>query len=291
MMNGYMVTAIVYIAIQLTIAAFIVVLNSILIIALIKKRSLQTPSNAVLGFLCSSDLIVGIILLSLCFLNISMVFSQRIDEEANLFDAFAKALLGFTGLSSLFMILVNLDRYFAICHPYNYLQHATSKLYAIVSICTFLIYAFVIAVSYVTDITYGTYSRKVILAILLIVTMGFLIYCNMKILGVIRRHRREIASNERQSEEQQSSFQSETKRYRIIFILIILFAICKLPYNSLYLLVSIANIRMTWHVIILLCLSDNLLLLNSILNPVVFCYRVAILRNAVKEIFCCQRPV
>ena len=103
-----MVVSIVEHFIQLSLACLIVVLNVLLIITLVKRRSLQTPSNSVLGCLCSSDLLIGVVILPLSGLDISITFGQHSAERLTLFINFAKALYGLTGLSSLFMILVNL---------------------------------------------------------------------------------------------------------------------------------------------------------------------------------------
>ena len=274
-----------------TIAVFVVALNCIFIIVLLKNRSLQTSSNAVLGCLCSIDLLVGIFTIIVLALRHLIMYGQGSYERYTLYDAFFAMYFGFTGLSSLCMILVNLDRYFAICHPYKYIKYATPKLYKIVFICTCLVYALAITVSFATDNIYGIKFLYVIFAIIFTATMTVLIYCNWKILRVIARHRREIASVERNINGQNSGFQGETKRYRIIVILVILFAICNLPQILSYLLFLIGSLRMTLPLIIFYNVSSFLLLVNSLVNPLVFCFSVKCFCTAVKTLFCCQRVV
>ena len=274
-----------------TIAVFVVALNGIFIIVLLKNRSLQTSSNAVLGCLCSSDLLVGIFTIIVLALHNLIMYGQGSYERITLYNAFITMYLGFTGLSSLCMILVNLDRYFAICHPYKYIKYATPKLYTIVFICTCLVYALANTVSFAMDKIYRAIWEEVIFAIIFTATMTVLIYCNWKILRVIARHRREIASVERHSHGQNSGFQGETKRYRIIVILVILFAICKLPQILFYLLVFIGNLRVTLPLIIFSYVFSCLLLVNSLVNPLIFCFSVKCFCTAVKTLFCCQRAV
>ena len=285
-MGALEVVAAVYVFVQPTISVCVVVLNCLLIIALAKSRSLQAPSNTVLGCLCSCDLLIGILTLFLWGLNISMTFSNSDYESRNLFSASAKVYLGFTGLSSLFMVMVSLDRYAAICHPYQYLGYSTPKLYTIISASASTVYAIVIILAYVMDNIYDVHVCSVIYAITFIATTTILIYCNWKIWRVIRRHRREIASVERHGD-----ISSETKRYRIIIILTILYAVCKLPLIMLYLLLFIRNFGIIEPLRILGFVSDILLVLNSFLNPLVFCFRITGFRNAVKKLLCCQRPV
>ena len=126
-----------------------------------------------------------------------------------------------------------------------------------------------------------------ILMIIFSITAIVLTYCNWNILRVIRRHRRRITSAERCRDEQHSRFQRDTKKYRLVVTSVMLFIVCKTPSFILILVVFIAKcLPWTWTLRILFHFSNNLLLLNSVLNPLLFCFRVTIFRNAVKELFC-----
>ena len=274
---------------NMVLSTFVVLLNAPFLIVLVKNRSLQTSSNAILGGLCCSDLITGILSVILTAINISKF--EGSSETTDLYSETFQFCLIITGLSSLFMILVNLDRYFAICHPYKYLQYATAKRCTVISICTCLAYAATVGVSYAMDSMYKGYSTNGIIMVVIIVTALMLLYCTWKIAGVIRRHMTEICSIENSRDPQHSRFQCEKKRYRITVILVILFAFCKLPQVVSYVIVVKRDIQMTTSVFSFAIVSDSLLLLNCFSNPLVYYFRMQMFRRAMKKIFCCQSTI
>ena len=274
---------------NMVLSTFVVLLNAPFLIVLVKNRSLQTSSNAILGGLCCSDLITGILSVILTAINISKF--EGSSETTDLYSETFQFCLIITGLSSLFMILVNLDRYFAICHPYKYLQYATAKRCTVISICTCLAYAATVGVSYAVDSMYKGYFTNGIIMVVIIATALMLLYCTWKIAGVIRRHRIEIFSIENNRDAQHSRFQSEKKRYRITVILIILFAFCKLPQVVSYVIVVKRDIQMTTSVFSFAIVSDSLLLLNCFSNPLVYYFRMQVFRKAMKQLFCCQNTI
>ena len=282
------ILVLVYVSIFSILSTSVVFLNGLFLIAFLKKRSLHSPSNAVLLGLCCSDLLIGI----LSFVQwILLIFgiANTFNEQTYLF--FFNSFFACTGISSLFMTLVNLDRYAAICHPFKYLQYATPKLYAVISISTCLASFVVISIVYALDKTYGK-NNSIVLFVIIVATAKFMwIYFNWKIFQVIHRHRREIASVERLSSGQQNRFQADTKRYRIMVLLIILFVSCKLPPSIFYMLVVVRSIEITNSLFIASVVFDTLLLLNSLFNPLVYYFSASMFRTAMKSVLCCQRDI
>ena len=283
-MNFPIALMIVYISIQLVLSVSVILLNGLFIISLAKTRSLHTPSNAVLGCLSLCDLLVGTLAFVLWMLQIVSIATKqsRTYEMSIVFQG----LMSCIGYSTLFMIFVNFDRYTAICHPFKYLLHATSKLYTIISTCTFLLYAIATAVSYLLFSITNSFHREVTFAIMAIATTTILIFCNWSISRVIRRHRREISSVERNSDEQHHRFQNERKRYYVILLLVVIFAICKIPRVIFSFNIQRSHSNMLFY--ILGITSNTFLLLNSLLNPIVYYFRIKLFRNAMKELLCCQ---
>lgn len=286
-MNWFPIFTVTYHAVKLFLSISVVILNGLILFACAKKRSLRTPSNAVLGFLCCIDLVIGIVTLPLSVLHVLISFSNSYYDMIAPFIAISRVYWMVAGLSTLFMKLVNLDRYAAICHPFKYMQLGTTKIYVITSACTCLVYALLMSVTYFMDNLYNTYSEFMVFVIVFSAAKITLIYCNWQVFKVLRRHRRQITSVERINDGQCRGFQSETKRYRVILLLVILFAVCKLPHIISYVLIVIVKAYWTLSFYTFVLVSDFLLLLNSLVNPLVYYLRIRVFRNAVKEVFCC----
>ena len=287
-MDLFRTTLIAFLIIQFVLSLSVVILNGLIMAAFVKKKTLQTPSNAVLGCLCCSDLLIGILTLPIWGIYVSLALNHSFWDNKLLMISIAEAFLVFTGLSSLFMLLVTLDRFTAICHPYKYLEHAVAKRYAVISACTCACYIFLFTATYIIDKLYQIYSVAIVIITVFSATSFILICCNLKILKVIRRHRREIVSVERQINSQNSGFSRETKRYHTIVLLVILYFSCKVPHIALFVFILMQKLRFTVSLFILAKVSDILLLVNSICNPLVYCLSISSFRNAVKEILCCR---
>ena len=290
MMNTYMILTIVHVSSHLVLSILVVVFNTSILVALVKKRALHTPSNAVLGCLCCSDLLIGMISSVLCSLDISIIA----DVESYTFEAYYKlseVYVVFIGLSSIFIAAINLDRFASICHPYRYLQHATAKLYAITSVCTCTVYALLVTFCLVIEKFYHKAFISVTVMVIICVNILIVLFCSWRIVKVILRHRREIVSVARVNGEQQSSIQNETKRYLIVVVLVILFFVCAIPRIVGEFIVAFGTLHFSFAFIVYSGIANSLMLLNSLINPVVYFFRIKLFRNAVKELFCCQRSV
>ena len=277
----------IYCSVELVLSFSIILLNGIFIIAFAAKKVLHTPSNSILACLCCSDLLIGLVTLLIMSLAFSGVIADIYDAKyIFMFNLFVAAL----GISSLFMALVNLDRYFAICHPFKYLQHASPKTYTVISTSACIVFSLVIAACYILDGIYIYLHSVILIPMLIVGTTGIIIvYSNWKILKVIRRHQREIVSIERNCNRNSVGFQRERRRYRIIVILSVVFIFCNLPPSVVYSLIIVKNIQLTGAAFYTSMVADVLLLLNSLLNPLVYCFSIRQFRTAMKSVFCCQR--
>ena len=115
---------IIFLALDFIMAVLTIAGNSIFMLTLIKTRELHTPSNMLLGALCLSDLLVGFIVHPMFITFYFKAQLQRTHDEVTEKMIFTAQHIC-TGLSFLFGVIVSLDRYAAICHPYRY--HALAK--------------------------------------------------------------------------------------------------------------------------------------------------------------------
>ena len=275
-------------SIEALLAVLVVLLNACVLITLVRKQALHTPSNTVLGCLCCSDLLIGIISIPPSAILMSLEFESYNDNKEIIYATATKLLTSLNGLSSLFIILVNLDRYAAICYPFKYLQYATTKRFTIIAVSSFSIYAILMLVATLVDAYISSYSEYVAFTTIFIATILILMHCHWKLFRVTARHRREIASTQRSSGLEQNESYGDANRYMIIVILVVLFLLCKVPSIIYFLLLIIKEFG---DGMFLLALFSNIIILcNSLLNPILYCYRISVFRDAIKEVLRCQRP-
>jgi len=124
--DSMVASANVLIGVNILLMVLIIISNGMFLITLIRKASLHTVSNILLGALSLSDLLIGTILEP--FGIFQLVKLSQLQYNAQLFAI--KVLLSHSliGLSFLYVTLITCDRYLAICHPFKYLRYATNKL-------------------------------------------------------------------------------------------------------------------------------------------------------------------
>ena len=288
-MGWLLALSITYFVIQLFSSIAAVLLNSLIVIGLVNVSSLHTPSNVALGCMCCTDFLIGILSIPLWALNVSMTFGDSYQDNIQSYLAIAKVYLSFTGLSSLFMTLVNLDRFVAICYPFKNLKYVTLRLYAVIAICVFVIYMLLMGAAILLDMQYHSNVSAATFFTIFSITTIMLIVCNRKVLKVICRHRREIASVESNTDRNNARFQSETNRYRVIITLVILYVCCQVPQIITFLIIVCRANQFSISLYLFFRVSDILLLFNSFLNPLVYCLRIKSIRNAVKRVLSCQK--
>ena len=95
-------------------AALTVLANGTFLITLVRKHSLHTSSNILLGALCVSDLLVGLVLqptwMADLFMRINRQFSFHLVQLKVILMLFL------VGLSFDYIALISFERYSAICH-------------------------------------------------------------------------------------------------------------------------------------------------------------------------------
>ncbi|XP_068705438.1 beta-2 adrenergic receptor-like [Montipora foliosa] len=115
------------------IGALIVVVNSLVISMVYKKKTLRSFTNLFLGSLALSDLVTGLMGVPLLLVCMNMIRADICISSVILFR--------FTGISSVcHVLLIASDRYFAIVHPYRRASHMTKRR-AICAICLVWVFA------------------------------------------------------------------------------------------------------------------------------------------------------
>ena len=282
--NGSLKSALIFLIFDVIVALSTIICNSIFMITLIKTRSLHTPSNILLGALCFSDLLVGFIVQPI---TISFFAILRINHTINipLITTLSLTFYLCTGLSFLCVVLISFDRYLAVCHPYKYHSKATCKTHIILVSIAAVIWTCFAGTRLFLAMTVTFEIIRLSLSALCIIVVIFSYARIYKIVSRLRRCMHADSASSCGGSDIQTQ-RRERRKSCTMAIIIGIFFVCYLPYTALYvshfirrmfcLNSQFVNILSNWSVF--------LVLLNSLLNPIVYYARSREIKDAVLKI-------
>ena len=263
-----------------------VMLNCLTIYALTKLSSLPRPLKTLLLSLAVSDLGVGLMVLPSRIASFVMIMEQKTENNPayNITVKFFSFTLNLFGFASFFGVtLLSLDRFLAIYLHLRYKELVTHK----------RVYAAVIskwAFSAVLSFMRLWISEQILYIIFVVIYILFLLTMtalNYKIYEVVRHHAKQIQATlqvitpHNSRAEMRNAAAASRRKFGIGALLIYLaFLICYLP-NLLSLIISLFSLTST---VVLDLYSLTLLFLNSTLNPLIYCWKLRQIRQAVVNI-------
>ena len=251
--------------------------NSLILIALHKESSLHPPSKLLLRNLATTDLCVGLIAEPLFVVNCISTAS----EQWNMFRYTSAVGLAtgyiFSGVSVLTLTVISVDRLLALLLGLRYRQVVTLKRTYVIAIA--------IWVACTVYSAMGFWIRLINLLWVIIGTSLCLIisvFSYTKIFLTLRHHQNEIQDHVQQPN---LTNQLNIARYKkavstAIWLQLTLVA-CYLPFNLVSVLMSYSGLSSS------LCdvriYTVTLVYLNSSLNPILYCWKIEEVRQAVKN--------
>jgi len=286
--NAIKVHAIVLLSVNAPIALMTIIGNGMFLITLFATRCLHTPPNMLLGALALSDLLVGIVGQPLWICELSLTFSgkdARLFHEINYLVVWALILF-----SSVFINIVSLDRYIAVCFPIWYHARATCKTHITAAV---LVLATCI-VTYCTGYLFKVKTEASILDKLYNSLVGLLLlltgFYNFKVFIVVKKQRIHIRDSSAVENSSDSPHRSqESYKTFIIPILTLLFFACYSPMLLVEGVLELLHILSKRDIKITRFWIEFLVLLNSFLNPIAYYARMETFRDAATVLFCQTR--
>ena len=265
--------------------------NGIFMVTLIKQKTLHTPSNMLLGALCSSDSFIVLFVQPIYWANY-LEHAQNIHRNGNpVFKRVMEVLVETSfGVSFTFVILISLDRYFAICHPKKYQAKATCKTHLCITIVSAITFAslFRLYMFFLERLS----STKTYLGMLFyvrfvryILPFALILFCYTKIYIAIVKQRRVHIAIEEISDAADYAQRSDLRRNKqeenkagTIAIILVCFYLCYLP-NFVVSSLNIDGVAITVAII----WTDFMLFASGLINPIVYYLRSTEIRNAAKR--------
>lgn len=249
--------------------------NTLFIVAFARTRELRTYANLFLVSLSCTDLLVGSIVEPLYITRQTLALSGI--DDCGVWIAYLTMALFCTGASFLNLTLISCERYVAIFSPLNYMRLVTkSRVLSIIG-GVWLAWVTLTCVRFA-----GIPNRIVYLICFAVIGSCYAItaFVYFFIFREARRHHRRIVSEQQNYDPLAPSVARETKLAKTMAYIFGALLVCYLPGMTILLIRTIKGDSpqllynyYPW--------AENLIFLNSALNPMIYCWRNREIRRAV----------
>ena len=256
--------------------------NTLILVALHKESSLHPPSKLLLRSLAITDLLVGIIVEPLNVAYLMSVRSKRWDICYNVYVALLLASYILCAVSLLVLTAISVDRLLALWLGLRYRQVVTLR-----SVYITVIVMWVLPIVATTSYIWNPQLLLLLLYIHLSLCLSIIIFSYMKIFFMLRHYQIQAEINVAQEQPRQA-IPLNIARYRkavysALWVQFTLF-ICYLPFGITQALTDLKSVRFSSSVYLAKTFSFTFVFLNSALNPLLYCWKIKEVREAVREV-------
>ena len=248
--------------------------NSVTIQAIRKTSSLPNTLKTLLLSLAVSDLGVGL-LVQPFFIGLLVKWLQRDNSTDATCTTFDLMMGLFSGASFVGVVALSVDRFLVIHLHLRYQELVTHKRVVVLVIAIWISSALLSVVNLLVPMNVA-YLAFAITGILCLVTSGLLFF---KIYLTVRRHRKQIHAL--QAHSQIANAARLRKSALGMFYIYLVFLKCYLPNFCSFAVMAISELSTGVKVFVIS--SITVMLLNSSLNPVVYCWKMRHIRRAILD--------
>lgn len=265
---------------------FIVVLNALVMVAVKMKNRLRAhKSNILLAALASTDIMIGLLVQPVFIAKLFTVLLAPTTQESGkicLLLTITKAGISCLSKNSIVHIaLLSCERLLAIKHPFAHSSTVTTSRLLLASGSAWLvtiILQIIIAFSKIIFI----FISNVLIGLAVI----FITFCHVELFRETRRHQQRISAHQ-VSQMERKRFQEGKKAFKLTVITIAVLILSYLPFLVCHLVLFLHASKLpTEYVRIIGDSSISAVLLNSLLNPVIYSIRMKQFRDAFRELLC-----
>ena len=202
---------------------FAILLNSLVIVAVKKKRHLRTKSNISLACLATTDFAVGLIVQPLAITSFSLFFigSSTQTMTSSFVWVFSTVGQTCTAASLLHLLLMSGERYLAIKHPFAYENGLVTEARIIIASNTAWICA---------AIAYGIRASifREISVVIILAVISTVVYCHAVIYKEVRRNTQQIIANQVSFAVKEKLLKNK-KAFNTTVVIVLTLFLCYIP--------------------------------------------------------------
>ena len=255
--------------------------NALVLVAILRTPSIRSPSVILLCNLAVSDLLVGLVV-EPAYIAEQIVRTVTEPQKAVKTMGFAGC-----GVSLWTITAITVDRFLALHYHLQYpnLMTTSRAIYTIVTIwCIIMLFTF----SFIwSPSIYHYFVATFGITICLLVNL----VCFIKIYRIVRRHQLQIhvqqQAVENSTDTNKQQIRQSTRNAKNIFIYFLAMILCYSPFSIVVIILGFTGVDLK----VILTFSFTVVLMNSSINPFLYCWRITELRSAVfktARLFSCR---
>ena len=259
---------------------FTIVLNLLVMIAVKTRVRLQIMSNILLACLASTDVMVGLVVQPLRIAVFIILLKGETTSGACLVHVLAAVFSFILCLVSVeHLLLMTVDRYFAIMRTYSY-DRTITRARLIGGSCLSWILTAAKQILWLLNRDLFTIVNSVVLLLLLV----GIVVCNVVLYFEVRRHEKQIA-DQQVSLEARENFLKQRRAFKLTMTVVALLFISYLPIFIFRAVREPLKNKISLGTFCALSLiPGSLAALNSLMNPFIYCIRSRQFRVAFIEL-------
>lgn len=264
-----------------------VVGNALILVGIYKNPSLRTPSYILLGGMALTDFFTGLLPLpvSVVFTVLVELMNEESPRLCLMMGIFLHGIGSYLGFTTIFVItFMSVERWLHMSRSSTITTDRVFKAYVV--IC--LLPTPFITSRLVRSLDGCVYNKLdavegIVVFFCLLITSVF----NFEVLQIIRRHQLQIQATQPNQGFGQAAIDIAKYKKSVITLLYILalFSVCYLP-SAVFLQATLfyQDFQFTTEVLILTKILSTLYFLSSVLNPLLYCWRIRDLRVGVRQL-------
>ncbi|KAL9969890.1 hypothetical protein ACROYT_G022162 [Oculina patagonica] len=260
--------------------------NALILVALHKESSLYPPSKLLLRSLTTTDLCVGVFSEPLYVIFLMSVVNEHWSVCHYVF--FAGHITGkiLSGVSLLTMTAISVDRLLALLLGLRYRQVVTLKRTYVIVI-TFWVVSTIVSLTYFWKSNILLWYEIIVVSLCLVTS----IFSYTRIFLTLRHHQTQIQDHvQQQGQTNLLNIARYRKAVSSALCLQLTVVACYSPQGIVAALVT--NSELSSSVLLASLYTVTLVLLNSSLNPILYCWKIEEVKQAVKDtirqVLCCS---